>query len=83
MAPLVRPHFHTVAFDLRGHGQSGDGPWSLEQAVADIEAVATQLSWGTPDAVGHSLGEMLAVCGRKSTLEPRPSTSAKSVGRSR
>jgi pimeloyl-ACP methyl ester carboxylesterase len=55
MAPLVRPHFRTVAFDLRGHGQSGDGPWSWEQSVADIEAVATQLSLGTPDVVGHSL----------------------------
>lgn len=61
MAPLLRPQFRTVAFDLRGHGQSGDGPWSWEGAVADIEAVATQLSLGTPDVVGHSLGGMLAV----------------------
>lgn len=61
MAPLLRPQFRTVAFDLRGHGQSGDGPWSWEEAVADIEAVAAQLSLGTPNVVGHSLGGMLAV----------------------
>lgn len=61
MAPLLRPNFRTVAFDLRCHGQSGDGAWSWDQAVADVEAVATRLNLGTPDVVGHSLGGMLAV----------------------
>ena len=50
----------TVAFDLRGHGQSGDGVWSWDQALADIEAVSQHLNLGTAAVAGHSLGGMLA-----------------------
>ncbi|WP_106400131.1 alpha/beta fold hydrolase [Actinocorallia populi] len=51
----------TVAMDLRGHGLSGDGPWSWENVLDDIEAVVKHLGLGVPAVVGHSLGGMLAV----------------------
>jgi len=60
IGPLLCSHKRTIAFDIRGHGQSGDGPWSWELALADIEAVSHQLNLGTPSVVGHSLGGMLA-----------------------
>jgi pimeloyl-ACP methyl ester carboxylesterase len=61
IGPLLSPHMRTVAFDIRGHGQSGDGPWSWDQALDDVEAVAGQMNLGVPAVVGHSLGGMLAV----------------------
>jgi pimeloyl-ACP methyl ester carboxylesterase len=66
IAPMLRAHFRTVAFDIRGHGQSGNGPWSWDGALADVEAVATELKLRTPSLVGHSLGGMLAVMWGKS-----------------
>ncbi|MFF0311404.1 alpha/beta fold hydrolase [Streptosporangium sp. NPDC004379] len=51
----------TVAVDLRGHGHSGDGPWSWEAALDDLEAVVRCLGLGEPAVAGHSLGGMLAV----------------------
>lgn len=66
IAPLMQSQFRPVAFDIRGHGKSGDGPWSWEQALADIEAVAAKLDLGAPPVVGHSLGGMLAVMWAKS-----------------
>jgi pimeloyl-ACP methyl ester carboxylesterase len=66
IAPLLRVHLHTVAFDLRGHGSSGDGTWLWEEALADVAAVATEMNLGVPAVVGHSLGGMLAVMWAKS-----------------
>ncbi|MGW4213273.1 alpha/beta fold hydrolase [Lentzea sp. NPDC004789] len=47
-----------VAVDLRGHGQSPDGPWDWDAVLDDIESTASGLS--TPFVVGHSLGGILA-----------------------
>jgi pimeloyl-ACP methyl ester carboxylesterase len=46
--------------DLRGHGRSGNGPWSWDAALGDLAAVAVQLDLDRPSVVGHSLGGMLA-----------------------
>jgi pimeloyl-ACP methyl ester carboxylesterase len=61
IAPLLTSKMRTIAFDLRGHGQSGDGRWTWDEALADIEAVINHLSLGTATVAGHSLGGMLAV----------------------
>src|SRR5215471_2515385 len=59
--PVLSSRHRTVAFDLRGHGESGNGAWSWAAALADIEAIARELQLATPAVVGHSLGGMLAV----------------------
>ncbi|MFC8662591.1 alpha/beta fold hydrolase [Streptomyces sp. NPDC057199] len=61
VAPLLARHHRVLAVDLRGHGYSPDGTWSIPEVLADIEAVLD--THGIPDAlpVGHSLGGMLAV----------------------
>lgn len=59
----LQPDFRIVAYDLRGHGDSGtasDGDYSLERFGDDVEAV---LAAAVPDGraaavVGHSLGAM-------------------------
>jgi len=61
IGPMLGSSHRTVAFDLRGHGESGDGSWAWAAALADISAVANRLDLGTPAVVGHSLGGMLAV----------------------
>jgi pimeloyl-ACP methyl ester carboxylesterase len=58
-ASLLRAHgYHPVALDLRGHGDSGAGPWSWPSVLADLGSVAKELS--TPLVIGHSLGGMVA-----------------------
>lgn len=49
-----------VAVDLRGHGHSGDGPWSWDAVLDDIEAVVAHLGLSAPAVVGHSLGGWVA-----------------------
>lgn len=49
-----------VAVDLRGHGGSGDGPWSWDAVLDDIEAVVAHLGLPAPAVVGHSLGGWVA-----------------------
>jgi len=61
IGPLLAEHHRVVAFDIRGHGASDDGPWAWESAVADIDAVAHDLGLDARSVVGHSLGGMLAV----------------------
>ncbi|WP_328492402.1 alpha/beta hydrolase [Streptomyces sp. NBC_00414] len=61
VAPLLARHHRVLAVDLRGHGLSPDGTWSVPGVLGDIEAVLAR--HGIPEAlpVGHSLGGMLAV----------------------
>jgi pimeloyl-ACP methyl ester carboxylesterase len=58
-ACLTRRH-RVVAMDVRGHGESGDGPWSWTAALDDIAAVADHCGISSPAVVGHSLGGMIA-----------------------
>jgi pimeloyl-ACP methyl ester carboxylesterase len=60
LARQLRPRHRVIAMDLRGHGRSGDGPWSWDAALGDIAAVTVQLELDRPAVVGHSLGGMLA-----------------------
>lgn len=51
-------HRHVVSVDLRGHGFStADGPWNMEQHVADLLDTLDAEGWDEPvDVVGHSFG---------------------------
>src|SRR5215467_13480790 len=46
IGPMLGSSHRTVAFDLRGHGESGDGSWAWAAALADISAVANRLDLG-------------------------------------
>lgn len=47
-----------LAVDLRGHGESPDGPWEWEAVLDDLEETAAHFE--NPAVVGHSLGGILA-----------------------
>ncbi|SMC88087.1 alpha/beta fold hydrolase [Lentzea albidocapillata] len=49
-----------VAVDLRGHGESGDGPWDWEAVLDDLDDTAVHFGLEDPVVVGHSLGGILA-----------------------
>lgn len=57
IAEHFRHRFHVVAYDLRGHGDSGKpGVYSLPHLVADLHALLAQHGLERPVLVGHSLG---------------------------
>ncbi|GAA5201113.1 alpha/beta fold hydrolase [Rugosimonospora acidiphila] len=60
LAAALRPGFRVVAVDLRGHGRSGDGPWSWDAVLADLAAACDELGLVRPAVAGMSLGGMLA-----------------------
>ena len=49
-----------VAVDLRGHGESPDGPWEWDAVLDDLDAVTVHFGLTNPVVVGHSLGGILA-----------------------
>lgn len=57
LAEEAWPSRRTVAVDLRGHGRSlYDGPWSIQQHVADLVDTLDGLKVEQVDYVGHSYG---------------------------
>ncbi len=60
IAPILATGHHVIALDVRGHGRSGDGPWSWDAATADVTAVADHFRMINPALMGHSLGGMIA-----------------------
>ncbi|MFD9704612.1 alpha/beta fold hydrolase [Lentzea sp. NPDC059081] len=58
----LAPHLNgrAVAVDLRGHGQSPDGPWDWEAVLDDLDETAVHFGLDNPVVVGHSLGGILA-----------------------
>lgn len=51
-----------LAFDLRGHGDSGwEPPWTFATYVADLAETAASLGLGGADWVGHSFGGRLVL----------------------
>jgi pimeloyl-ACP methyl ester carboxylesterase len=63
-APLVAPHYRTVAVDLRGHGDSDhdpEGRYDYDFHVADLEAVTAALGIERLVLVGHSFGGRTAM----------------------
>ena len=60
LARALRPRHRVITMDLRGHGRSGDGPWTWDAGLADLAAVVVQMELDRPAVVGHSLGGMVA-----------------------
>ena len=58
----LAPHLEgrAVAVDLRGHGESPDGPWEWEAVLDDLDAAAVHFGLENPVVVGHSLGGILS-----------------------
>ncbi|MDA3645147.1 alpha/beta hydrolase [Saccharopolyspora indica] len=59
-APLLTAEHRVISVDLRGHGHSGDGPWTWDDVLDDLEALAGHFGLSRPAVVGHSLGGMIA-----------------------
>lgn len=60
LAPMLATRHHVVAMDVRGHGRSGDGPWSWKAVVDDVTVVTDHCRMVNPAVMGHSLGGMIA-----------------------
>lgn len=58
----LAPHLNgrSVAVDLRGHGESPDGPWEWEAVLDEIEATTIHFGLDSPVVVGHSFGGIIA-----------------------
>lgn len=61
MVPILKAHFQVITYDLRGHGTSAlpDGPFGLDELVADLEALREKLGIERAHFAGHSLGGMI------------------------
>jgi pimeloyl-ACP methyl ester carboxylesterase len=71
LARHLRPSHRVITVDLRGHGRSGDGPWTWDAALGDLASVAVQMGLDRPAVAGHALGGILAVLwGRRHPESP-------------
>lgn len=64
LARALRPDFHVVAPDLRGHGDSEwtrGGSYSLPEFVYDLTRLPPLAEGGPAALVGHSMGGMVAM----------------------
>ncbi len=62
--PVFTDKFHTLAMDLRGHGESewsAQGNYALADYAADVTAMAAGWGLGEPVIVGHSRGGLVAI----------------------
>lgn len=57
----LKGEFRCISYDLRGHGRSPmpRPPYSLDDLVADLEALRAELGIERAHLVGHSLGGMI------------------------
>lgn len=57
----VRHAFRVIHYDLRGHGKSPTPPvpYTLDDLVADLEALRAELGLAKAHIMGHSLGGMI------------------------
>jgi pimeloyl-ACP methyl ester carboxylesterase len=62
LAPAIAEHFHVVALDFRGHGDS-DYPEAVEPGAfaRDLEALLRHLGAREPILMGHSMGGHVAL----------------------
>lgn len=59
--PLLARQFRVLAYDMRGHGRSGDpqGAYSLGQLADDVAGLVAHLGYGRVHFVGLSIGGMI------------------------
>ncbi len=57
VVPALAARHQVLRLDLRGHGESSDGPgYGVDALAGDVAAVVAQLALDAPLLVGHSLG---------------------------
>ena len=61
LAGSLHASHRVITYDLRGHGKSGDGVWTFDTALTDLEAIITAYGLENPAVAGHSLGGMIAL----------------------
>jgi proline iminopeptidase len=63
LADLLTDTLTVIRFDQRGCGRSSpyDGPFTIEQAVADVDQVRAAFGFGRWAVLGHSWGAELAI----------------------
>ncbi|MVW71522.1 alpha/beta fold hydrolase [Bordetella sp. 15P40C-2] len=64
IAAALQPEYRVIAYDQRGRGQSDWDPeaqYFTDVYVADLEAIADQLSLAHFDLLGHSMGGINAI----------------------
>jgi pimeloyl-ACP methyl ester carboxylesterase len=64
LARALQPHFHVVAPDLRGHGDSDwakGGSYSLTEYVYDLSRLVREMAAERVTIVGHSMGGMVGL----------------------
>ncbi|MFK7892234.1 MAG: alpha/beta fold hydrolase [Granulosicoccus sp.] len=56
--PALKPHYHILFMDLRGHGLSNKpaGPYSIREMAADVAGLIAQLNLKDLHVVGLSIG---------------------------
>ena len=61
LVPALAGDFTCVSYDLRGHGDSPvpPTPYTLDELVADLEALRSRLGHERIHVIGHSLGGMI------------------------
>ncbi len=61
LLPSLAERYTVVSYDLRGHGSSPmpDGPFGLDELVADLERVRERTGFERAHFAGHSLGGMI------------------------
>lgn len=66
LAPELAKHYHVVAVDLPGHGQSSHRDKSADylfvEWLHDVDCIIEALGWTSWTQLGHSMGAGISVC---------------------
>lgn len=69
LAAELASHYHIIAPDLRGHGESSkpdETHYTFPEVIADLEGLCEALGWQSADILGHSWGaKVIAYWARK------------------
>lgn len=62
LGDYLTPHYHIIAPDLRGHGDSSkpEKGYHFSDYIADLEALMDHFGWSSANIVGHSWSAKLA-----------------------